>query len=135
MTKYMDEIIPILFTPPKAWIPSYITTFQSSPVRIYGAIWQDFFYYKFIKFWVLLLSCSPLDPKTNSETPNFIKKVVKFGFVVSNPNFHEFFDQLLIKLNLFIFICFFSSETIWFENSGKYKIRTYRISCRIQWER
>lgn len=35
ITKYMQTIIPGKLGPPYAMIPSYITEFQSSPVRIY----------------------------------------------------------------------------------------------------
>ena len=34
MMKYETLKTPIDFTPPNAWMPSYMTTFQSSPVRI-----------------------------------------------------------------------------------------------------
>lgn len=33
--KKMEKTIPLSFTPPCDSMPSYITTFQSSPVRIY----------------------------------------------------------------------------------------------------
>ena len=37
---YLDKM-PMLLTPPKAWMPSYMTTFQSSPVKIWIKFWRE----------------------------------------------------------------------------------------------
>ena len=57
------------------------------------------------------------DPTTNSET--------------TNPNFHEFFDQLEKELlGLFICYCF---VFLLYKKMWKFRIFSFRIGCWIRW--